>query len=87
MSKKKRKKSQSTYHRAANHSISQNNAAVATIESSPAVNITTASRKSRYTVQDEDFNPDYTDIKKDLRRIGSLAAVFFVVLVTLSFFL
>ena len=34
-----------------------------------------------------EFNPDYTYIKRDLRRIGTLAAGFFVILVALSFFL
>jgi len=34
-----------------------------------------------------EFNPDYTHIRRDLRRIGMLAAAFFVVLVALSFFL
>jgi len=34
-----------------------------------------------------EFNPDYTHIKRDLSRIGILAASFFVVLVALSFFL
>lgn len=34
-----------------------------------------------------EFNPDYTYIKRDLRRIGFLAGGFFVVLVALSFFL
>jgi hypothetical protein len=34
-----------------------------------------------------EFNPDYTHIKRDLRRIGMLAAMFFVILVGLSFFL
>jgi hypothetical protein len=35
----------------------------------------------------EEFNPDYTMVKKDLKRIGSLAGFFIVVLVALSFFL
>lgn len=35
----------------------------------------------------EDFNPDYSAIKKDLRTIGVLASFFIVVLVVLSFFL
>ena len=35
----------------------------------------------------EEFNPDYSTTKKDLKRIGSLAGFFVVVLVTLSFFL
>ena len=34
-----------------------------------------------------EFNPDYSYVKKDLRRIGSLAAFFFVILIVLSFIL
>jgi hypothetical protein len=34
-----------------------------------------------------EFNPDYTYVRRDLRRIGVLAAAFFVVLVALSFVL
>ncbi|WKZ36903.1 MAG: hypothetical protein QY332_03065 [Anaerolineales bacterium] len=34
-----------------------------------------------------EFNPDYSMIKKDLRRIGTLAGFFILVLVVLSFFL
>jgi hypothetical protein len=33
------------------------------------------------------FNPDYTPVVKDLRRIGMLAGSFIVVLVVLTFFL
>ena len=33
------------------------------------------------------FNPDYTPVIKDLRRIGFLAGSFIVILVVLSFFL
>ncbi len=36
---------------------------------------------------DRDFNPDYTPVINDLRRIGILAGSFIVVLVILSFFL
>lgn len=32
-----------------------------------------------------EFNPDYSDVKKDLRRIGTLAGFFIAVLVVLSF--
>lgn len=35
----------------------------------------------------EDFNPDYTYIKRDLVRIGVLAGTFITILVILSFFL
>lgn len=34
-----------------------------------------------------EFNPDYSYVKTDLKRIGSLAGIFFIVLVVLSFFL
>ena len=34
-----------------------------------------------------EFNPDYTYVKRDPKRIGSLAGFFIVVLVALSFFL
>ena len=33
-----------------------------------------------------EFNPDYTVVKHELRRIGIIAAGFFAVLVVLSFF-
>jgi len=32
-----------------------------------------------------EFNPDYTNVKNDLKRIGVLAGVFFVILIALSF--
>ena len=34
-----------------------------------------------------EFNPDYTYVKKDLARIGTLAGLFIVVLIALSFIL
>jgi hypothetical protein len=34
-----------------------------------------------------EFNPDYSDVKKDLTRIGTLAGFFIAVLIALSFFL
>lgn len=34
-----------------------------------------------------EFNPDYSDVKKDLKRIGILAGSFIALLVALSFFL
>jgi hypothetical protein len=34
-----------------------------------------------------EFNPDYTYVKKDLARIGTLAGFFVIVLIVLSFFL
>lgn len=34
-----------------------------------------------------EFNPDYSLVKTDLKRIGILAGSFFVILVALSFFI
>lgn len=34
-----------------------------------------------------EFNPDYSHITRDLKRIGILAGSFFVILIVLSFFL
>ncbi len=35
----------------------------------------------------QEFNPDYTNTKKDLARIGILAGIFFSALIVLSFFI
>jgi len=34
-----------------------------------------------------EFNPDYTQVKRDLARIGVLAGSIFAILIVLSFFL
>jgi len=34
-----------------------------------------------------EFNPDYTNVKHDLKRIGTLAGTFFAILIVLSFFI
>ena len=39
------------------------------------------------TTSGTEFNPDYTHVKRDLTRIGTLAGFFFVALIVLSFFL
>ncbi|NLG98460.1 MAG: hypothetical protein GX491_13965 [Chloroflexi bacterium] len=44
-------------------------------------------RASRASMSSADFNPDYTHIIKDLKRIGTLAGAFFVILIVLSFFI
>ena len=36
---------------------------------------------------DRDFDPDYTPVIKDLKRIGTLAGGFIIVLIILSFIL
>jgi len=47
----------------------------------------TRSVSSSRTAKNKEFAPDYTFIKKDLKRIGIMAAGFFVILVAASFFL
>jgi len=54
-----------------------------TSSSTPAPSQARASSPS----QVETFNPDYTYVKKDLRRIGTLAGIFLTILVMLAFFL
>ena len=48
-----------------------------------AVSVSVASAASRTN----EFNPDYTYVKRDLGRIGVLAGFFVVVLIVLSFFI
>lgn len=42
---------------------------------------------SNRTSSSVEFDPDYTYVKKDLVRIGTLAGSFFVLLIVLSFIL
>ncbi len=46
-----------------------------------------SSRVARAPRTAEEFNPDYTEIKTDLKRIGLLAGMFLAVLIALSFIL
>jgi len=47
----------------------------------------TASTSGRESSSAGEFDPDYTHVKKDLVRIGTLAGSFFVLLIVLSFIL
>lgn len=44
-------------------------------------------RTARTSRAEEEFNPDYSEIKSDLRRIGLLASMFLAILIVLSFVL
>lgn len=48
---------------------------------------TTTRRPSTASPIATEFNPDYSDVKHDLKRIGLLAGSFIVILIVLSFFL
>lgn len=56
-----------------------------TVRQQPAAVKSPAPATSRTTITE--FNPDYSNVKKDLRRIGILAGSFFVILIILSFIL
>lgn len=56
------------------------------IEAAAAGASTIRSSFSRRTTTTE-FNPDYSYVVKDLKRIGLLAGTFFVILIVLSFFI
>lgn len=58
--------------------------AVVTAAPAPTSSVS-ANGKSRSTYGE--FNPDYTPVIKDLKRIAMLAGSFFVILILLSFFL
>jgi hypothetical protein len=46
-----------------------------------------SSQKQRKTYRDELSNPDYSFIKRDLRRIGIIAGSFIAVMIVLAFIL
>lgn len=58
---------------------------VRTVREQPAAVKSAPSVTSRTAVTE--FNPDYSNVKKDLKRIGILAGSFFVILIVLSFIL
>lgn len=47
----------------------------------------TTRRSLSSTPEATEFNPDYSDIKHDLKRIAILAGAFIALLIALSFFL
>lgn len=53
-----------------------------TVQPSPSAKPISVARPAR-----EEFNPDYSYVIKDLRRIGTLAGTFVAILIVLSFFL
>ncbi len=46
-----------------------------------------SNKKMAVSSSRNEFNPDYSDVRRDLKRIGSLAGFFIAVLIVLSFFL
>jgi hypothetical protein len=56
-----------------------------TISSRPTATFAGAAAQQQRVVVE--FNPDYTNVKRDLKRIGILAGSFFALLIVLSFVL
>ena len=60
-------------------------------KAAPVAAVETVSKSSGFASSarsaDKEFNPDYSYVIKDLKRIGLLAGVFFSALIILSFFL
>jgi hypothetical protein len=53
----------------------------------PAAATASRSFNRRAATTQVEFNPDYTYVIKDLKRIGTLAGIFFAILIALSFIL
>jgi hypothetical protein len=51
----------------------------------PGIKDKKANGRNKTESTQTEFAPDYSDVIKDLRRIGLLAGIFFIVLVGLSF--
>jgi hypothetical protein len=52
-----------------------------------AVQVTSKAAASTPSSNSGEFNPDYSYVKTDLKKIGIMAGSFFAILVILSFFL
>ena len=55
--------------------------------SKPAVAIATTAPAAIKPASSYEFNPDYSYVKRDLKRIAILAVSFIIILVVLSFYL
>jgi len=56
-------------------------------QAAPATPVRPAASAAGRRTYERQFNPDYTYVFKDLKRIGTLAGTFFLLLIILSFFL
>ncbi len=52
-----------------------------------AATASTVSVSSNVKAPERGFNPDYSPVIKDLKRIGTLAGTFFLIMIVLSFVL
>lgn len=60
---------------------------VTSVDNTPTPSPLRATMTSRRVMSSTEFNPDYTYVISDLKRIGLLASIFFVILIALSFIL
>jgi hypothetical protein len=87
MAKKTRKQTRKVSRSARSSSTSSSSSAGPAVQSTAASVQTTAAVGLSSRMSASEFNPDYSQTIKDLKRIGALAGTFFVVLVIISFFL
>ncbi|MFN3307684.1 MAG: hypothetical protein ACK44E_00620 [Anaerolineales bacterium] len=68
---------------------SSRSSAARSSEPTPAVAVTQSVQSALPGARSSEkgFNPDYSDVIKDLKRIGTLAGTFFILMILLSFFL
>jgi len=79
MSKKSKKRSSSTHRKSSSELGQQTLIAVSSDQ--------TINRSYLRTQGSGEFNPDYSYVIRDLKRIGIMAGSFFLILIALSFFL
>ena len=65
----------------------RSNGGTRTATAAAAASITMATADAAHATSERDFNPDYSNTIKDLRRIGILAGTFISILFILAFFL
>jgi hypothetical protein len=83
MAKKAKRKVSQVGSTAAAQRVMETRAVESSTATSAVATPRASSRRNVSTVQE--FNPDYSYVVKDLKRIGVLAGTFFVILVILSF--
>ncbi len=91
MSKKSKRQSRKTPSQRASitrpESVVVDSATKTSVEINRSQMYDSGSKSRNLKTYEPEFKPDYSQTLKDLRRIGTLAGLFFLVLIVLSFFL
>jgi hypothetical protein len=87
MAKKTKKQTRKVSRSARSTELTRTSSNGSTVQSSPATVQTPTAVNLSGRMSGAEFNPDYSQTIKDLKRIGVLAGSFFMVLIIISFFL